>query len=158
MCFWFFKSKEERDAERMKKEGKRLLRQKQKEEEKARKKKEKEEQKAKKRGEIVEESQPQEEIEPAVEEIVEQEPTEEATEEVAVTEEEVKDKKPRPANYHISLREDGRWQVKRAKGERAIKIFKTQAEAIEFAKMRAESMDGSITIHKKDGKIRKQKY
>lgn len=67
-------------------------------------------------------------------------------------------KKPRVKNYHISLRPDGRWQVKLSKGDRAIKLFKTQAEAIAFAKSRAKSQDGHITIHKVDGKIRKQKY
>lgn len=61
-------------------------------------------------------------------------------------------------NYHVSLREDGKWQVKFAKGERALKVFSTQAEAIEFAKEKAVNQNGSITIHKKDGKIRKQKY
>lgn len=64
----------------------------------------------------------------------------------------------RPKVYHISLREDGRWQVKFAKGERAVKTFATQAEAIEYAKKLADKQNGSITIHKKDGKIRKQKY
>lgn len=67
-------------------------------------------------------------------------------------------KKPRVKNYHISLRPDGKWQVKLSKGDRAIKLFKTQAEAIAFAKSRAKSQDGHITIHKVDGKIRKQKY
>ncbi len=84
--------------------------------------------------------------------VAEEEPSE--SEEVAPTEE----KKSVPINYHVSLREDGRWQVKKAKGERAIKLFSTQAEAIAFAKERAERMDGSVTIHKKDGKIRKQNY
>lgn len=61
--------------------------------------------------------------------------------------------------YHISKRkEDGLWQVKFANGERALKLFKTQAEAIEFAKEKAKNQDGSISIHKVDGKIRKQKY
>lgn len=69
-------------------------------------------------------------------------------------------KKPvnRPKNYHVSLREDGKWQVKFAKGSRALKLFDTQAEAIAFAKEKAENQDGTITIHKKDGKIRKQRY
>ena len=105
-------------------------------------------------------------VEPAIET-----PTVSESEEVAVAEEmpsdevsesdsqaPIEEKKARPINYHISLREDGRWQVKKAKGERAIKLFSTQAEAIAFAKERAERMDGSVTIHKKDGKIRKQNY
>lgn len=56
------------------------------------------------------------------------------------------------------MREDGKWQVKFAKGAKALKLFDTQAEAIAFAKEKAERQDGSITIHKKDGKIRKQNY
>ena len=64
----------------------------------------------------------------------------------------------RPKNYHVSLREDGKWQVKSAKSTRALKLFDTQAEAIAFAKEKAENQDGNITIHKKDGKIRKQRY
>lgn len=64
----------------------------------------------------------------------------------------------RPKNYHVSLREDGRWQVKLRKGEKALKLFNTQAEAIAFAKEKAKNQDGHITIHKVDGKIRKQKY
>ena len=64
----------------------------------------------------------------------------------------------RPKNYHVSLREDGKWQVKLSKGGKAIKLFSTQLEAIAFAKERAKSQDGYITIHKVDGKIRKQRY
>ena len=61
--------------------------------------------------------------------------------------------------YHVSLRkEDGKWQVKYGGGKKAIKLFDTQAEAIKFAEERADSQDGSISIHKKDGKIRKQDY
>ena len=62
-------------------------------------------------------------------------------------------------NYHVSLRkDDGKWQVKFAKGVKAIKLFDTQAEAIAYAKKLAENQDGSITIHKKDAKMRKQRY
>lgn len=60
--------------------------------------------------------------------------------------------------YHIATRPDGKWQVKLAKGEKAIKLFDTQAEAIAYAKAMANNQDASITIHKKDGSIRKQKY
>ena len=61
-------------------------------------------------------------------------------------------------NYHVAKRPDGKWQVKFAGGEKAIKLFSTQAEAIAYAKKLAENQDGSISIHKKDGKLRKQKY
>ena len=61
-------------------------------------------------------------------------------------------------NYHVAKRPDGKWQVKFAGGEKAIKLFDTQAEAIAYAKKLAVNQDGSISIHKKDGKMRKQKY
>lgn len=64
----------------------------------------------------------------------------------------------RAKNYHISLREDGKWQVKLRKGEKALKLFDTQAQAIAYAKEKAKNQDGHITIHKVDGKIRKQRY
>ena len=68
-------------------------------------------------------------------------------------------KKNMKKNYHVSRREkDGKWQVKFAKGEKAIKLFDTQAEAIAYAKDLAERNDGTHTIHKKDGKIRKKTY
>ena len=61
--------------------------------------------------------------------------------------------------YVITHRkDDGVWQVKLAKGAKVIKLFNTQKEAIEYAETLAENQDGSITIHKKDGKIRKQNY
>ena len=63
-----------------------------------------------------------------------------------------KEEKTAARNYHVAKRPDGKWQVK------AIKLFATQAEAIEYAKKLAENQDGSISIHKKDGKMRKQKY
>ena len=83
------------------------------------------------------------------------EPTKEETEET----EEKTTKKPTKKVYHVSLRkDDGKWQVKYGGGKKAIKLFDTQAEAIKFAEERADSQEGSISIHKKDGKIRKQDY
>lgn len=69
-----------------------------------------------------------------------------------------KEEKTAARNYHVAKRPDGKWQVKFAGGEKAIKLFATQAEANEYAKKLAENQDGSISIHKKDGKMRKQKY
>lgn len=60
--------------------------------------------------------------------------------------------------YHVSLREDGKWQVKGEKAEKALKLFDTQKEAIAYAETIADSQEGNIVIHKKDGKIRKQDY
>ncbi len=60
--------------------------------------------------------------------------------------------------YHISLREDNKWQVKCEGAEKALKLFDTQNDAIAYAKSVADNQEGSIVIHKVDGKIRKQKY
>lgn len=61
--------------------------------------------------------------------------------------------------YHISKRkEDGMWQIKAAGGEKAIKLFKTQKEAIDYCKTLADNQDASIMIHKEDGSFRKLTY
>lgn len=59
--------------------------------------------------------------------------------------------------YHIAQSKtvDGQWQVKLAGGDRAVKIFKTQKEAIEFAKGLVRTQGGSIRIHSMKGKMRK---
>lgn len=81
-----------------------------------------------------------------------------ATEEEAEQEEKEAAERKRPKNYHISLRADGKWQVKLSKGAKPLKLFDTQAQAIAFAKEKAKNQDGSIVIHKVNGQIRKQKY
>ena len=61
--------------------------------------------------------------------------------------------------YHITKRAvDGKWQVKFSKGKKAIKLFDTQAEAIDFAKHLAYNQDASIMIHKEDGSFRRLRY
>ncbi len=58
--------------------------------------------------------------------------------------------------YHITKRkEDGMWQIKAAGAEKAIKLFKTQKEAIEYCKTLAGNQDASIMVHKEDGSFRK---
>lgn len=59
--------------------------------------------------------------------------------------------------YHISRHMlSQQWQVKLAHGEKAIKLFATQAEAITFAKGLVKTQGGSIRVHSLKGKIRKQ--
>ncbi len=72
-------------------------------------------------------------------------------------EEELRRMKSGPRIYHISKRDDKMWQVKFAKGKKAIKLFNTQAEAIIFAKKLAASQSGSIRVHSLKGRIRKAK-
>ena len=50
------------------------------------------------------------------------------------------------------------WQVKREGAAKSLKKFKTQAEAIAFAKEKAANQENKVVIHKEDGKIRKQDY
>ncbi|MBO7187521.1 MAG: DUF2188 domain-containing protein [Clostridia bacterium] len=57
--------------------------------------------------------------------------------------------------YHISRNENGKWQVKLANGEKAIKLFDTQLQAINYAKALVKTRGGSIRIHSVKGKIRK---
>lgn len=72
------------------------------------------------------------------------------------------DKKPnKPATkvYHISKRkDDGKWQIKAEGGAKAIKLFKTQKEAIDYCKTLADNQDARIMIHKEDGSFRKLTY
>ena len=54
-------------------------------------------------------------------------------------------------NYHVAKRPDGKWQVKFAGGEKAIKLFDTQKEALEFTKKMAENQGGSVLVHASKG-------
>ena len=100
--------------------------------------------------EPVEKEQPEEQEEPAPEE-------EEEGEEVKV---ESTDKgKKTTKSYHVSLRKsDGMWQIKLAGGKKAIKLFRTQQEAIDYCKVLAEKQEANLTVHKKDGSFRKKNY
>ena len=60
--------------------------------------------------------------------------------------------------YHVSLNDQGKWQVKAEKASKALRIFDTQKQAIAYAETIAENQDGNFVIHKKDGKIRRQDY
>lgn len=57
--------------------------------------------------------------------------------------------------YHVSQHADGGWQVKGAGSEKALKRFKTQAEAIKYAKEVSESQGTTYLVHSMKGKIRK---
>lgn len=53
--------------------------------------------------------------------------------------------------YHVAKREDGMWQVRFAGGDKAIKLFKTQAEAIEYTKNMASNQEGKMLVHNSKG-------
>ncbi len=68
-------------------------------------------------------------------------------------------KKAPAKKYHIAQRkEDDKWQVKAEGAEKALKLFNTQQEAIDYAKKVADNQEGYIIIHKKDGSFRKLTY
>ena len=104
--------------------------------------------------EIVEE-QPKVEEAPAVEE---KEPAKKAPKKPAPAKK--AEPKPEPKeekkpvtfrNYHVSKRADGKWQVKYAGGQKAIKLFDTQKEAMEYTKVMAENQGGSVLLHNSKG-------
>ena len=63
-------------------------------------------------------------------------------------------------NYHVAKRPDGKWQVKYAGGEKAIKLFNTQKEALEYTNKMAANQGGSVLVHAskgaQKGKIKKK--
>ena len=53
--------------------------------------------------------------------------------------------------YHIVKREDGKWEVKFAGGEKAIKLFSTQVEAVAYSKEMAKNQKGAMLVHNSKG-------
>ena len=58
--------------------------------------------------------------------------------------------------YFVSPHPDGGWQVKKAKAQKALKRFKTKAEAEAYAKQVAEHQGTNVVRQKKDGRIQKK--
>lgn len=135
--------------------------------------------KKKKNDQVVEPLQPTVEetvVENETEEMVQEEPeyspeieetTEEdveAVDELEEAEEEQGDKPEVKVNYHVSLNNDENskfykmWRVRKEKSAKTIKYFRTQKEAIDYAKGLAARNETRVIIHKVDGKIRKQDY
>ncbi len=65
------------------------------------------------------------------------------------------EKKPKSSN-HITKHPSGGWQIKKSNSERAFKKFRTQKEAIEFAKNLEVTTGVEFIIHKADGNPRKK--
>ena len=78
---------------------------------------------------------------------------------IEVSKVEEKSKKPaRKMPYHITKHSDGGWQIKRGKAKKALKLFDTQKEAIEYAKVLEKEKGESYIIHKANGTTRKKTY
>ena len=65
--------------------------------------------------------------------------------------------KQRNGAYFVSPHPDGGWQVKKANAQKALKKFKTKAEAEAYAKQVASNQGTSVVRQKKDGKIQKKR-
>ena len=55
------------------------------------------------------------------------------------------------ASYHLSKREDGKWAVKFAGGDKVIKLFDTQKEGLEYCNKMAENQGGTVLVHASKG-------
>lgn len=54
--------------------------------------------------------------------------------------------------YHLSKRkEDGKWVVKFAGGEKVIKVFDTQKEGLEYVNKMADNQGGTVLVHASKG-------
>ena len=53
--------------------------------------------------------------------------------------------------YHVVKRDDGKWEIKFAGGQKAIKLFKTQKEALEYSRKMAKNQDGKMLVHNSRG-------
>ena len=65
-------------------------------------------------------------------------------------------------NYHVTLDKDEdsdhykMWRVRKERSNKTMQFFKTQAEAVDYAKNLADESGASVVIHKADGTIREQ--
>lgn len=58
--------------------------------------------------------------------------------------------------FHVSRRPElNKWQVKATGSDKALKLFNTQKEAIEYANQLAKNQNVSVRVHSKEGKLRK---
>lgn len=53
--------------------------------------------------------------------------------------------------YHLVKRSDGMWEVKYAGGQKAIKLFRTQKEALAYSEKMAENQGGAVLVHNSKG-------
>lgn len=54
--------------------------------------------------------------------------------------------------YHVSKREDGKWTIKFAGGEKVIKLCDTKEEALKVAEEYAKNQGGTVLFHASKGK------
>ncbi len=60
--------------------------------------------------------------------------------------------------YHVTQRDDGKWQVKHEGGERASGLHDTKDKAVDQARGLAQNGPlGQVIIHGRDGKIQEER-
>ena len=57
---------------------------------------------------------------------------------------------------HVVPNQKDSWSVRKSGASRASRVFKTQSEAIKFARKQAKKEGSELYIHKKDGTIRQK--
>ena len=57
-------------------------------------------------------------------------------------------------NQHVVPKDD-KWASRTAGNERATRLFRTQAEAFDFARERARKLGSEVRIHGRNGRIRR---
>lgn len=65
---------------------------------------------------------------------------------------EEKKEKVKQNSYHVTKREDGKWQVKIGGGEKVIKTYATKAEAEADVKRMAGNTGKGVLVHASKGK------
>lgn len=59
-------------------------------------------------------------------------------------------------NYHLT-HQGGEWKLKKEGSDRAIKMFATKLEAMDYSTEYMREHEGSLKIHKEDGKIQEER-
>jgi Uncharacterized protein conserved in bacteria (DUF2188) len=58
--------------------------------------------------------------------------------------------------HHVVPNPSGGWSVKKGGASRASKVFKTQVDAVDYAKDQAKKAHSELYVHRKDGTIRER--
>jgi hypothetical protein len=60
-------------------------------------------------------------------------------------------------SYHVMINIDGGWRVVRRGAARAMRIFKTQKEAIKFAQNVSRTHHAELVIHRENGRLQERR-
>jgi hypothetical protein len=58
-------------------------------------------------------------------------------------------------HYHVVLRKNGKWAVKRHAAKRASRVFRNKPDAVRWARRKAKTVSTLVYIHHKNGSVSK---